>query len=113
MTSLRARLVLASMLVLSASTLSAQTSSRISCKDGSKPKIGHFSCWGHGGLVRETVKSAPKPASVAAKPTKVVAKPTKVAAKPTKVAAKHTKVAAKPAKKTKTAVKRVATTTRS
>jgi hypothetical protein len=50
-------LFLAAMLMLSASTLSAQAT-RISCKDGSKPKVGHFSCWGHGGLVRETANSA-------------------------------------------------------
>jgi hypothetical protein len=43
------------MLVLSASSLQAQAS-KISCKDGSKPKIGHFSCWGHGGLVTGAVK---------------------------------------------------------
>jgi hypothetical protein len=49
---LRVSLFLAAMLMLSASTLSAQAT-RISCKDGSKPKVGHFSCWGHGGLVRE------------------------------------------------------------
>ena len=70
MKSLRARFVLASMFVLSASTASAQAS-RISCQDGTKPKVGHFSCWGHGGLVREALKSAEKadakPASKAAK----------------------------------------------
>ena len=59
MKSLRVSLVLAGMLMLSASTLSAQ-GTRISCKDGSKPKVGHFSCWGHGGLVREAASSAPK-----------------------------------------------------
>jgi hypothetical protein len=55
MRSLRVSFVLTGMLLLSASTLQAQAS-RISCKDGSKPKIGHFSCWGHGGLVTGAVK---------------------------------------------------------
>ena len=59
MKSLRVRFVLASMLMLSASTLSAQAG-RVSCKDGSKPKGGHFSCWGHGGIVTGALKSAAK-----------------------------------------------------
>jgi hypothetical protein len=55
MKSLRVSFVLTGMLLLSASTLQAQAS-KISCKDGSKPKVGHFSCWGHGGLVTGAVK---------------------------------------------------------
>jgi hypothetical protein len=55
MRSLRVSFVITTMLVLSASSLQAQAS-KISCKDGSKPKIGHFSCWGHGGLVTGAVK---------------------------------------------------------
>jgi hypothetical protein len=79
MKSLRVSLVLASILLLSATTVSAQTG-RMSCKDGSKPKIGHFSCWGHGGLVAGVAKPAVKP----------VAKP---------AARLDTKPAVKPAKK--------------
>jgi hypothetical protein len=75
MKQLRVSFLLTGMLVLGASTLSAQ-SSRISCKDGTRPKIGHFSCWGHGGLVREEVKAVVKPA---AKPEKPKAKPAKTA----------------------------------
>ena len=60
MMSLRVPLALAGLMLLSASTLSAQ-GTRISCKDGSKPKVGHFACWGHGGLVREAANPAPKP----------------------------------------------------
>ena len=59
MKSLRVRAVLASMLVLSATTLSAQAG-KVSCKDGTKPKGGHFSCWGHGGIVTGALKSAVK-----------------------------------------------------
>ena len=59
MNSLRIRIVLASMLVLSATTLSAQAG-KVSCKDGTKPKGGHFSCWGHGGIVTGALKSAAK-----------------------------------------------------
>ena len=59
MKSFRVSLFLAGMLILPASTLSAQAT-KISCKDGSKPKVGHFACWGHGGLVREAVNSAPR-----------------------------------------------------
>lgn len=77
MKSLRVSLLLAGMLMLSASTLSAQAT-RISCKDGSKPKVGHFSCWGHGGLIREAVNSAPKTeAKAAEKAAKAAEKPAK------------------------------------
>ena len=55
MTTLRVSLATASLLLLSASTLSAQ-STRIGCKDGSAPKAGHFTCWGHGGVVSAPVK---------------------------------------------------------
>jgi hypothetical protein len=84
MKSLRVSLVLASLLLLSATTLSAQ-SSRVACKDGSQPKIGHFSCWGHGGLVaaapKSLARSAEKPAAKAAKKTSVVNKEKKQTAK--------------------------------
>ena len=70
MKSLRVSLVLTSMLVLSASTLSAQ-SSKIPCKDGTKAKGGHFSCWGHGGIVTGAVKPAQKTeAKATSKPAK-------------------------------------------
>ena len=78
MKSLRVSIVLASVLLLSASTLSAQTG-RMSCKDGSKPKIGHFSCWGHGGLVAGVAKPAVKPVAKAA--PKLDTKPAVKAAK--------------------------------
>jgi hypothetical protein len=70
MKSLRVCLVLASLLVLSASPLQAQAS-KISCKDGTQPKGGHFSCWGHGGIVAGAVKPAAK---TAAKPAGKAAK---------------------------------------
>lgn len=57
MTSIRASLATASLLLLSASTLSAQAT-RIACKDGSAPKAGHFTCWGHGGVVSAPLKKA-------------------------------------------------------
>lgn len=50
MKSLRVTLLLAGLLLLSATTLRAQAT-RIACKDGSPPKAGHFTCWGHGGVV--------------------------------------------------------------
>ena len=103
MKALRASLVAIGLLTLSAATLSAQ-STRISCKDGSKPKIGHFSCWGHGGLVREAAaiepvktpkakaKSAAKKASVkkpaAAKATKKKSSTTPPATRSTRLSAK-------------------------
>jgi hypothetical protein len=59
MKSLRVSLVLAGLLLLSATTVSAQTG-RMACKDGSKPKVGHFSCWGHGGLVAGAAKPVAK-----------------------------------------------------
>ena len=90
MNSLRVSLATASLLLLSASTLSAQAT-RIACKDGSAPKVGHFTCWGHGGVVSAPLKKAKaterKP--VAKKP---VAKKS-VAKKP--VAKKHVAKAAK------------------
>jgi hypothetical protein len=61
MNAFRATLVAAGLVMLSATTLPAQ-STRIACKDGSKPKIGHFSCWGHGGLVRQAADEPVKPA---------------------------------------------------
>jgi hypothetical protein len=66
MKSLRVSLVLAILLLLSATTVSAQTG-RMACKDGSKPKVGHFACWGHGGLVAAVPKTAAKPAAKAPK----------------------------------------------
>lgn len=78
MKSLRVTVVLASLLTLSASPLSAQAS-KVSCKDGSKPKVGHFSCWGHGGLVTGAVKPAAKPDAKTA--TKPEAKPASKAVK--------------------------------
>ena len=87
MKSLRVSLVLASIMLLSATTVSAQTG-RMACKDGSKPKIGHFSCWGHGGLVAGVPKSAAKPAPKL---------DTKAAVKPAKK--EHVATAKKPSKK--------------
>jgi hypothetical protein len=83
MKSLRVSLVLASLLLLSATTVSAQTG-RMACKDGSKPKIGHFSCWGHGGLVAGVPKTAAKP--VAKPAPKLDTKPAVKAAKKEHVA---------------------------
>ena len=57
MKSLRVSLATASLFLLSASTLSAQAT-RIACKDCSAPKVGHFTCWGHGGVVSMPVKKA-------------------------------------------------------
>jgi hypothetical protein len=57
MKSLRVSLATASLLLLSASTLRAQAT-RVGCKDGSAPKVGHFTCWGHGGVVSVPVKKA-------------------------------------------------------
>ena len=88
MKSLRVRAVLASMLVLSATTLSAQAG-KVSCKDGTKPKGGHFSCWGHGGIVtgalKSAVKSDAKTASKAATKHRAASKAKKTAGtKPTR-----------------------------
>jgi hypothetical protein len=97
MKSLRVSLILAGLMLLSATKVSAQAS-RITCKDGSKPKAGHFSCWGHGGLVAGVTKASAKTAD------KPVAKPapkldTKPAVKPAK---KHHVGTAKKASKKKT-----------
>jgi hypothetical protein len=88
---LRVSLATASLLLLCASTLSAQAA-RIACKDGSVPKVGHFTCWGHGGVVSVPGKKArateKKPAArkpVAKKPVATVHKKKKADAK----AAKH------------------------
>jgi hypothetical protein len=96
MKSLRVSLVLASLLVLCATTVSAQ-SSRVACKDGSSPKAGHFSCWGHGGLVSGAAKSAVKGD---AKPTAKVAKKPTVKHKPKPTAKKPHATLTKSRKKT-------------
>lgn len=62
MKSLRVSFVLAGLLLLSASTLSAQAS-KVSCKDGSPLKSGHFACWGHGGIVTTPAKKEAKMAA--------------------------------------------------
>jgi hypothetical protein len=65
MKSLRVSLIIAILLLLSATTLRAQ-SARVACKDGSQPKIGHFTCWGHGGVIAAPLakaRAAPKPAA--------------------------------------------------
>ncbi len=111
MKTLRVSFFLTGMLVFGATTLSAQ-SSRISCKDGTRPKIGHFSCWGHGGLVREEVKAVVKPAAKAEKPKTKPTKPAK-ATKTTatkKTTAKKPATATKPSTSTKPREKRVAQT---
>lgn len=59
MKSLRVSLLLAGLLLLSATTLSAQAS-KVSCKDGSPLKSGHFACWGHGGIVTRAAKKEAK-----------------------------------------------------
>ncbi len=94
MKSLRNALVVAGLLTLATSTLSAQ-STRIACKDGSKATIGHFSCWGHGGVVRQQGEPMAdvKPASKAAK-KESVAKKSKSASK------KHARPVTKTHKKT-------------
>ena len=96
MRSLRVWSIGAALLALSAAPLSAQ-SSKVTCKDGSKPKSGHFSCWGHGGLVAGAVKhEAGKGAKAPAATTKK-AKGGKGYLSTTKVDKK--KSAKKPAKK--------------
>jgi septal ring-binding cell division protein DamX len=80
MTSLRVSLATASLLLLSASTLSAQAA-RIACKDGSPPKVGHFTCWGHGGVVTAPVKKAKAVEKKTAAKKSVVKKPTTTSAK--------------------------------
>lgn len=82
MTTLRVSLATAGLMLLSATTLSAQ-STRIGCKDGSAPKVGHFTCWGHGGVVSAPVrkgKIAPKK-HVAKKPATKADKKKKTAKK--------------------------------
>ena len=98
MKSLRVSLATASLLLLAAAPLRAQAS-RIACKDGSVPKVGHFTCWGHGGVVSVPVKKAraveKKPAakkSVAKKPVAKATKKKKAAVKhPTRVATSKTR----------------------
>lgn len=103
MNSLRNSLVLAGMLLLSASMLSAQAT-RISCKDGTKPKVGHFACWGRGGLVREAVKSEVK---ADAKATgRVAKKKTTAVAGVKKPVGKKTRASAAMLKTKKPAVKK-------
>ena len=87
MKSLRVSLATASLLLLSASTLRAQAT-RVGCKDGSQPKVGHFTCWGHGGVVSVPAK---KPRAVEKK--RIATKP--VAKKPVVKAAKKKKAAPK------------------
>lgn len=101
MKSLRASLALAGLFLLPASTLAAQTT-RVGCKDGSPPKVGHFTCWGHGGVVSAPAKARPaakkSAAKAATKPVvkqagKPVGKKKKKAAKPR--SRRHTKTSAK------------------
>jgi hypothetical protein len=82
MKSLRVSLLLAALLLLSATTLRAQAA-RIACKDGSPPKIGHFTCWGHGGVVSAPLKKArsAEAKTAAKKPTAKKASARKPAAK--------------------------------
>jgi hypothetical protein len=96
MKTLRVSLATASLLLLSASTLSAQAT-RIACKDGSPPKVGHFTCWGHGGVVSTAAKkakaaekkpAAKKPAAKAASKATVTQAGKAVGAKKKKAAAK-------------------------
>ena len=93
MTSLRVSLATASLLLLSASTLSAQAT-RMACKDGSGPKVGHFTCGGHGGVVSAPVKKAkaPEKKSAAKKQAKKPATP--VAKKKAAVKARSARTAA-------------------
>jgi hypothetical protein len=102
MNSLRVTFVLASLLILSASPLSAQAS-KVSCKDGTQPKVGHFSCWGHGGLVTGAVKPAAK---TEAKPASKVAKKDHAARKVKKTAGKKAHATAAKAEKKKTHAKK-------
>ena len=59
MKSLRKWLVATSMLVISASALSAQAG-QVVCKDGTKSAGGRGACSGHGGIVSAMAKSAAK-----------------------------------------------------
>jgi hypothetical protein len=64
MRSLQVTCFVAGMIALSASPLSAQAG-RMSCKDGTPAKVGHFSCWGHGGVVAGPAKSTARSAAKA------------------------------------------------
>jgi hypothetical protein len=103
MRSLRVSLALAGLLLLPASTLSAQAA-RIACKDGSQPKVGHFTCWGHGGVVSAPLKKAraaeKKPAAKAASKPVV-----KQAGKPTAKKKKKAVAKAHPRRTTKTSAR--------
>jgi hypothetical protein len=103
MKSLRASLTLAGLLLLSATTLRAQAT-RIACKDGSQPKVGHFTCWGHGGVVSAPLKKAKaaekKPAAKASSKAVV-----KQAGTPTARKKKKAAVKAHPRRTTKTSAK--------
>jgi hypothetical protein len=101
MKSLRVSLVIAILLLLSATTLRAQAATRIACKDGSQPKVGHFTCWGHGGVVTAPLarakpaarKAAPKAASKATvkQAGKPIAKKKKAAKAQPRRSSKHAK----------------------
>ena len=93
---LRNTLVVAGLLTLAASTLSAQ-SSRITCKDGSKASVGHFSCWGHGGVVRQQGEAMPKSEVKAASKA---AKKERVAKKSKPTSRKHARPVTKSQKRT-------------
>lgn len=95
MKTLRNSFVVAGLLTLAASTLSAQ-STRIACKDGSKATVGHFSCWGHGGVVRQQGEPMAdvKPASKAAKKERVAKKSKTASKKPARHVTKTHKKAA-------------------
>jgi hypothetical protein len=104
MKSLRVSLIIALLLLLSATTLRAQAA-RVACKDGSVPKVGHFTCWGHGGVVAAPLAkarpAAKTPAARAAGKSTVTQ-----AGKPTaKKAKKKAAVKAHPRRKTKTSAK--------
>src|SRR3954463_13419099 len=58
MKSLRVSPVLAGLLLLCAAPMLSAQATKVGCKDGSQPKIGHFTCWGHGGVVAVPMKKA-------------------------------------------------------
>ena len=74
MTALRSLVVISSMLVLSAGTLSAQAM-KVTCKDGTKSAGGQGACSSHGGIaVKSEMKADAKAAKAEAKADAKVAK---------------------------------------
>ena len=86
MKSFRALLTIASLLLLSATTLSAQ--GQVACMDGSKSAGGRGACSGHGGIRTAARKAEAKADAKAAKEVKAAEKKTAAAEKRAAVAEK-------------------------